>query len=835
MPDRGRKAGDIAASSRSPNQKDAKRNIQSPFRVLGIALVVDQMGKRAKMVLRYPTSPLAGETEDLFFRLPPREMAKLFRLKPALCGQPMTLSVGGTVFCCYAVLMDNWIGTAATSDASNNNSAPGAASSSSNAAAATAPSDDGAAMAAISPNATATDQILLFSLIVALAPPVRLSTMPIAGWFDGNSHEYHSIHPTMSITRAAAVAGDDNEWTPPQKQPSSSNSRARTASPSFLSLRRVHLSLARVCRLLEREERRCQYVSIQTDRFQTIGKELEQKWQRAITSSSTATTTTTSQQPPPPHPSSLLVARSGSDLVPISKQQQQQQPTMVGSPSTTNSKSATAQGVAVAGRHRRNHSFSFVDRDAAVAPSSNSTATIPTQRNVTGAGGDESRFESNKDFRQEFLDSIMSSTFSAPADENDDNYDNDDNNDHGKNGNDLDEKDICCYGNLARELVQVYHALARNDHDFAPSPPALLSGRDGIVYINGHLAVPIEAASLQTTADLSPSSVGTIRPYQTLIFPHVSAAELLGSLSTTSTTTSRRLQQFLREHHVQKSLADIAVDANLPLHVALDLAGRLVDDQAVVCWIAPSPLSWNGRLACRRMDRIPAVSLAFSQTFGHALPVFHLVAYLTSNSSSGRTGRQMRLKDALLAWKPYLDDCVWLRAKLRIVLRELQGEMVVSREIERNEIGDNEEDNDEDYDALEDLLYKMTTWLFSHKVLEQMEEYFVGVTTTAVVGQPHQQHTVAISEQEHDADNDGDRDTTDGTEHKADTPNKSTTNNDLEALYNLLADNGCLDGNMSVQACSWVTGIDTARLRMAAIQHPQMRLVLRLPAAEEED
>merc|ERR1712161_100884 len=46
------------------------------------------------------------ENDDLFFRLPPRAMAKLFRARTPMCGQqPTTLTVGGTIFCSKSVLL----------------------------------------------------------------------------------------------------------------------------------------------------------------------------------------------------------------------------------------------------------------------------------------------------------------------------------------------------------------------------------------------------------------------------------------------------------------------------------------------------------------------------------------------------------------------------------------------------------------------------------------------------------------------------------------------------------------------------------------------------------
>ena len=54
---------------------------------------------------------------------------------------------------------------------------------------------------------------------------------------------------------------------------------------------------------------------------------------------------------------------------------------------------------------------------------------------------------------------------------------------------------IPLHGNLAAELADTYFALARNDVAFRSSPASLLTGRDGIIYINLHISVNIEAAS----------------------------------------------------------------------------------------------------------------------------------------------------------------------------------------------------------------------------------------------------------------------------------------------------------------------------------------------------
>lgn len=112
-------------TSTNNNKKISRQD--NPFRVLGIAMIVDQRGIGARMIARYPSQQPATpdhtynntesseehgqnnkfSNDDLFFSLTSRQIEKLFRTKKSLCGQPMTLTVNGTVFCCRAILMHN--------------------------------------------------------------------------------------------------------------------------------------------------------------------------------------------------------------------------------------------------------------------------------------------------------------------------------------------------------------------------------------------------------------------------------------------------------------------------------------------------------------------------------------------------------------------------------------------------------------------------------------------------------------------------------------------------------------------------------------------------------
>ena len=679
-------------------------NAQAPFSVLGIAFVVDKLGKGASMVLRYPTSPPATDAEDLFFRLPPRQMAKLFRPKASLCGRPMTLSVGGTVFCCYAVLMD---------DSGNSMNAS------------TSNTDDGN-----SDDDSSDEHLLLFSVIVALSPMVQLSSIPITGWFEGQSNDYPDIHPSSKHHKEKS-----------EHSKASSSSRARQASASFLGIRRVHLSLARLCRVLEREERRCRYVSIQTRRFQQIFNDLKNKWERARRESDNTGVTN-------------LAATAGSSAG--------------ASPVSMSSKTAKGDR-----RHRRNQSIALYERN-------NAGAGNTRKGNASKASVG---FQHTEAFQQEVLDIMMSATIS-----------------NGGSGNQGDESEEMWqdhHGNLARELIQVFHALARNDNDFPPTPLASLSDRNGMVFINRHLTTSIEALAPPRSpvpmmrSDHKP----VVRPYHTLLFPHSSAEELLDSLLFSESGSSRRLKQFLSTVHPQKCLLDIAMEANLPLQVTLDMARYMVSQGACV---TASALSRNSVLVCHNtVDLIPKVSLDFTQTFGDALHVFHLVAYLTEGNRT--------LGNAMTAWKTSESD-QWLRDRLELC--------PIPSKIYRSYLESTDGvETDMHLEALEELLYQMTIWLYSHQVLVQLEEYLV--TTTA---SPASRYTINEDESTGGQDEG---------EHKGDS-NLRLDQLCNDSLYKELLDSGCLEGT-SLRLCSWQTGIDLQRLREFALQHPHLRLIVRAP------
>lgn len=228
-----------AMSSTSPSRPgenaSASVSSQSSTRrlgVLGIGLVMEEVGKGARLVFRYPSAPpfamrisstdgssdseISADSNsiDLFFDLPAKVMSKLFRPKRPLCGQPLTLNVSGTTFCCRAELFDSQPSTVGGGEGSNH-------------------------------------PLVLFSVIVALAP--------LASSADGaaaTASQFDRANPADNTTNEA-----------PQKR----------ADFAFNAIRRVHDNLASLCRVLKREELRCRYVSRQCNMLLQVRKEYEAK------------------------------------------------------------------------------------------------------------------------------------------------------------------------------------------------------------------------------------------------------------------------------------------------------------------------------------------------------------------------------------------------------------------------------------------------------------------------------------------------------------------------------------------------------------------------------
>ncbi|CAJ1935723.1 unnamed protein product [Cylindrotheca closterium] len=663
-------------------------------------MIVDRRGVGAQMVARYPTQPSPvpvdpidqdnhhghedQSADDLFFSLTSSQMAKLFRAKKSLCGQPVTLTVNGTVFCWRAVLMD------ADDEEDDEESS----------------------------TTESTNELILFSVIVALLLPVSHTSVPFT-WHEGTFEDHLDLHQFLKEATASET-----------KRGSSGDIReeVRSTSSASLSIRRVHISLARLCRVLEREEKRCHYVSEQANVFLKIRSEQQKKWELQ-----------------------KVVANSS-----ISTQQGSNNPASASS--SVISSSTTQTGRPRRSRHSRQQSIGDE-----ILLHSKSTPTMKEEQ------GNE----------QDILE-LMLAAF--------------------QHGTDylVDDSSRQHNGNLVRELVQVFHSLSRNDYEYPPTAAALLCERDGVVHINSHIAVPIEAASIRT-------SQSSLRPYFTLLFPHASPSELLRTFQSSGSAAPQRLQQLLKTVNPQKSLSEIAVDANLPLYTTMEIASYLVAHGACV----PSPIvSRKSRLNCLHVEKIPQLALEFSQTFSN-VNFFRLLGFLTSSQTLGEAMEQMTdLGDDQAAW---LREC-W--PPFKSILETTNATNVAMTYTPDNQArqssgGPNQQQQPKRprhrwVDELEEFLYAMTVWLLSHRVLTLTQEYLV-LDGSVLAGEPP----------------------------PIPPKNRSMTDTD-EQFFQELTKLDFLNGDISIMALSWRLGLDQKKVRSWGYRYHKVRVMSRIPAPGDD-
>ena len=798
---------------------------ENPFRVLGIAMIVDQRGTGARLVARYPTQPSVpinkqsdthslhsdsmapfddGDTQlenpntnnkengnvkedELFFTLTPRQMAKLFRTKKSLCGQALTLNVEGTVFCCRAVLMQSEDSMMSSIDDSTTNA-------------------EGAYASEPMQN-----QLELFSVVVALSSPVQTSSIPFSNWYDGATEDQLDLQRYIADVSLSAAKAQ-------QQIP---NQKAGKVSASFLSIRRVHISLARFCRVLEREERRCQYVSLQANQFFAIRSERQKRWEEEKASSG------------------LSTGGGGAGA----KQ---------GSTAGGGSASSVGTNQTPSDHHHHHHRRGGAGGPRHIRTGSWSTVVLSSADRSGGAGGggDDRMYNSStssppissiQERERELEQEIMELMLAAPPPE----INEVDQSSGGSNGGTVGsyQRQGQHHGNMVRELVQVFHSLSRNDHEFPPTPAALLSERDGVVYVNQHIAIPIEAASLNSTQS-SPGRAAGVRPYHTLLFPHASPSELLQTFQSSGSFPPQRLSQLLLTVNPQKPLSDIAVDANLPLYMTMEIASYLVAHGACV---ASPVVSRSSRLACFQIFRIPNLALEFSQTFPN-VDLFRLVSFLTSSKTLGDAMSILTDLDS--------DEGSWLRKSLAIpslgtnlrspsittlVMSPQQqddkihlrnGEVVLSAsskepspanpgatlvaaghaQTQQQQLQQSQQPHRWVEEA-EELLYAMAIWLVSHRVLSQPQEYFV-------VANSDDSYATSV---------------TDGTEPIANNNSSTSCGTDAgESIFRELLESNYLIGNVSIQALCWRLGFDPQKLRSWGLRHERIRIVSRIPASGDD-
>jgi hypothetical protein len=772
----------------------------NPLQMLGITMIVDQRGSGARLVARYPTQPSTTHSavssggdkgaggranrsteedhlaeDDLFFTLTAHQMAKLFRTKKSLCNQPMTLRVNRTVFCCHSVLIDGEDEDPTVQQNENNTS-----------------------ISSINGNTDGgghtDDDLRLFSVVVALSSVAHQTANPFSSFWDAGSEDQHDLERFLRQTSTSSTrAGHGNGKTA---------TTARVSS-TFLAIRRVHISLARYCRALAREENRCGYVRHQANSFFTIRSEQQKRWEAPL--------------------SSVHASPSGMTSSNVHHQHNHHGQNAVSSSASVMTQNTLDQK----GRHKRSNSYG------------NTSATLVLD-DVMNSFVKGSTVEQEQEKEQEILELMLASPappmlYGSPQ--------------H--------------HGNLVRELVTVFHALSRNDHEYPRTPNSLLCERDAVVYVNQHIAVPIEAAGLDCSQTIDGP---VVRPYYTLLFPHASPSELLQTFHSGS-APPQRMEQLLLAVNPQKSLAEIAIDAGLPLHLTIDISSFLVTRGAC---IASPVVSSQSRLVCASIQKLPEVALEFTQAFAE-VNIFGLVSFLTTSRTLGDTmailtdltnDEGARIRETLLASPSFRMRSPDIVKSIHILTSANNTGIEFDRGIlpvpdgEETTSGHPQQQQPQHprpsqlqeepilqqcVKDLEELLYAMAIWLLSHNVLTHLQEYLVVVgLCSASSSTTELMHTVGAAYRASSSSSlistlkrPTPEDTPSGSHAAMTSTGIQSTDYDTN-LFKELIDAGYLNGDLSITAISWKTGIDPPKLRSWGMRHPQVRVVCRMPTAGDD-
>lgn len=713
-----------------------RRETSEP-KVLGIALVVEELGKGSRLIFRYPSS--SPNDTNIFFTLTPRVFAKLFHTK--LHGQPVTLLVDGTMICCRSVMLPNTNATTTTTTTTMNTTSTqsddiSSVPSKSNTTNVTSSPLSQESSTVESPSFNSlkkkieelyTEGLVMFSIVVALLPVQRQT----------RSRSYH-----ISNTYEAQDAGDK-------------------VSVAYPIIRRIHLSLSRVCAVLEREERRCMYMSRQV----------------------------------------AMLIKMGSLLLDIGNEdnhgtRETLKGTVEGSPG---GQSHLKQVLLDPLKTIENEMYERMEfmLTAKPPPSIEMDANIFSESNV------------NKQILRKLI--------------------------------------IPLHGNLASELAQVYHSLARDNSIFC-NPMYLLSHREGIVYINNHIAVNIDAAVEDENTpfhDDFRDNIPLLRPYHTILFPRVSAKDLLHNINTSfslksidgganqindSDLSQRRLEKLLSVCDPSKSLHDMASETALPLSVIIDVALRLVESG--VC-IAVPQLQSSVKFACQHdsIQKLSSLRLQFAQEFAQ-VPIFVVISALTVTPNYVFTfGEILRYckETAILESRSDEPEVDVVKDEEYTMMIPIECK-ILTRSI-LNSTEDTSISDDGEVTGLmiaqhvESILRRMTMWLRSRAVIVELKDYLVAPDVDPEVD-PKVEPTVIHEETS----------TWIKKSNSAGDIQYLWGDSDGEALFHECKKNDYFSGKVSTAALAWRIGKRQMEVvREYGIREQKLQLVTRIPCAGEDD
>lgn len=588
--------------------------------------------------------------------------------------------------------------------------------------------------------------LVLFSVIVSLIPAVHTSDLPISGWYE---RELSDSSSNANNTTSSSQQQQPQQSSPSnlkQQQDADTKHIQRKASNSFLAVRQIHVSLARLCRVLAREEQRCRYVAIQSDQLQTIRADFNANREKHHTHSE-----------------------------PIGKR-----------------------------RHRRTMTGGSIAGGSTIVTEMAMDAT--TKHHDDHRREEETRERQQRD--QEITDLLLAAKVEG------------------------------VHGNLARELLQVFHALSQTNQSSTPTSSAILSARDSTVFINRHLAVPIESVAKDLCQEVAP----IMRPYHTLLFPQVTAKELAESFS----SSNSRMKQFLTMLDPGKSLSDIAHESSgIPLSMIIEMANHLITNRTC---IISHVINKRSILACCHdaILRMRDLSLQFSELFHH-LSIHTVVSALTRGWSIDELMDRLLLDDDVVVlvggvFQELVRDVRTAREEDEKVRQQAQEEEKVTTVtsnfgVEAAGTGGTEKDAEDALSpyvlarsALEDFIVAMATWLGAHRTIIPKNEYFLsgsfGFDSRSSL-RPYKQHQHQQQQ---------------GVSSSYEESSRMNNNNNSqvveETLYKELRDEGGLNGRISVIALRWRFGLDETtirRLRRWGLQVGKIRSIVRVPNVEDDE
>jgi len=422
---------------------------------------------------------------------------------------------------------------------------------------------------------------------------------------------------------------------------------------AFLTITKIHRNLARLCRVLKREEIRCNYVSRQCEMLLQIKKEYE--------------------------------LRVGPDCSGSND-----------SSVPNNNKTSTTGDI----------SSKKGDTMPPTSPKGNS-AISKEQKKTKLISDDDDHDKTNqmtREQRREYVQDLIENLLAAspPID----------------NADDHDDDDIKLQGNLARELANVFHFISSST---TTNTSNNLTRREGVVYINRHVAVPLEPIDQLSKTQHQYS----IEPHQTLLFPSQSASEVLNGLiddgindmSASSSSISQTLCRLLPHFQPRKSLTDAAWDSSVSLPLAMNAASWLISSG--IC-VAAAPVLRKNRYKCVDgiVQKMAKLALPFWQTFGirsqqfkfhctgeggeataGAPHIFVVVSSLTSKRKDGKC----------ISESPTLGDAFDLLAG-----KQAESSPHLKRHNSRGSLNATSPNEDE---TAEQILYSMAIWLIANKVI----------------------------------------------------------------------------------------------------------------------